>query len=888
MPNNTIDLRQYDLDGLDFSTVTLNIRGKDLIIQTLDGEIIVLENVLSESNTQADQAVTTLLVSSNNDEDLLLQLYKNDSVSQDYSLHEVFVPEIVNQIDTTSVFNNSDELSYYSNTSFESANLLPSTGVSQTISNSELLLENDYLSRQQSTVSAYPPADRVLTITNLQEAEAEVEVEVEIVGNINLNKGFILGAQNDNEQLGPILQTDEVIENPSAILEYIIPEDLNQVVPLVATSTQPLVITEGLPFTLTAATLGVSNIADGAVEIRVSNVVGGDFYLVDSTGHITGVAITQFTLAAVKSGSVIFSHDDSEQVPAFTIEARDNEPAALWVGPVAAVIDYNPVNDSPLVVTSTQPLVITEGQPFTLTAAALGVSDIDDADSAVEIRVSNVVGGDFYLVDSTGNITGVAITQFTLAAVNAGSVIFSHDDSEQVPAFTIEARDNEPAALWVGPVAAVIDYNPVNDNPPSIDLDDKVNGVDSQIYYLRDTNSAVAVWDNISISDTDGNNSGDIVSATIMFSGVVYNGFEVFTIEDIALTLGTAKDITTTNGNNYQYNGTNELKVTFTSGSSNDTVQSILKTASYQYTGVEVAPSPRTLSVALFDGINASNSSSLTIDLAPKPIVTVENLEISRVDSFESDAAVLGQVEWFLGDIVRIRWYDTANAVEGYSGDGNSALLNINRVQFDVSNLNTTVGTVGVVDATQTSANSGIWTATITITNDITSPADLLSQVTAQAFTVTDDGSRESGSDVVNVQRIVLPNSENTVEGTAQNDIIVLADNTIDYQDIVDGGEGNDVLDYTKVSDGLIIDAQAGLVGSDSNGLSDLYLSIEEIWVSTAAKIDLEDPTDASQVQWSLVGNNTLAVVNLSDGNHISIIYKDQLIDEGDRSLLLI
>ncbi|MFK8031921.1 MAG: cadherin-like domain-containing protein, partial [Gammaproteobacteria bacterium] len=119
------------------------------------------------------------------------------------------------------------------------------------------------------------------------------------------------------------------------------------------------------------------------------------------------------------------------------------------VGPVAAV------NDAPVI--NTNALSIDEGETVILTAADLSATDEETDDSSLTFTVSNVTNGQFELASNSG----VAITTFTQAQINAGDVQFVHS-GEAPPNYSVEVSDG---MLTVGPEAAVITFANVNDAP---------------------------------------------------------------------------------------------------------------------------------------------------------------------------------------------------------------------------------------------------------------------------------------------------------------------------------------------------------------------------------------------------------------------------------------
>ena len=215
--------------------------------------------------------------------------------------------------------------------------------------------------------------------------------------------------------------------------------------------TNALTILEGGTVILSAANLAATDVdtADPSLSFTVSSVTGGQFELVASPG----VPITSFTQAQLTSGAVQFVHGGGEGAPSYDVTVDDG---ALNDGPSAASISFTNQNDAPVL--GTNALTISEGGTVILSAANLGATDVDTADSSLSFTVSGVTGGQFELVVSPG----VPITSFTQAQITSGAVQFVHDGGEAAPSYDVTVDDG---ALNDGPNAAAITYTGQNDAP---------------------------------------------------------------------------------------------------------------------------------------------------------------------------------------------------------------------------------------------------------------------------------------------------------------------------------------------------------------------------------------------------------------------------------------
>jgi hypothetical protein len=213
-------------------------------------------------------------------------------------------------------------------------------------------------------------------------------------------------------------------------------------------------IVEGNDLVLTATNLSASDeeTPSGQLLYLVSNVVGGTFF------NIEGDEIFSFTQAQVNEGNqIVFRHNGSETPPSFTLEVVD--PQGGTTGPVAAVINYTPVNDAP--VFTRNALTIAEGQTVTLSTSHIQVSDVDTPLSQLTFTILALENGVFKV---NGSALGVG-NSFTRNQLMLGQVSFTASDSGLKPAYTLEVSDQHPATPQTATSAATITFTPVNDAP---------------------------------------------------------------------------------------------------------------------------------------------------------------------------------------------------------------------------------------------------------------------------------------------------------------------------------------------------------------------------------------------------------------------------------------
>ncbi|NJL48773.1 MAG: hypothetical protein HC929_16450, partial [Leptolyngbyaceae cyanobacterium SM2_5_2] len=211
---------------------------------------------------------------------------------------------------------------------------------------------------------------------------------------------------------------------------------------------------EGNDLVLTASNLSASDeeTPSGQLLYLVSNVVGGTFINID------GDEVFSFTQAQINEGNqIVFRHNGGETPPSFTLEVVD--PQGGTTGPIAAVINYTPINDAP--VFTRNALTISEGQTVVLSTSQLQVSDIDTPLSQLRFTILSLENG-FFTVG--GTILGVG-DSFTRNQLVLGEVSFTASNTGLKPAYTLEVSDQHPANPQKATSSATITFTPVNDAP---------------------------------------------------------------------------------------------------------------------------------------------------------------------------------------------------------------------------------------------------------------------------------------------------------------------------------------------------------------------------------------------------------------------------------------
>ncbi|MGF1461514.1 MAG: cadherin-like domain-containing protein [Leptolyngbyaceae cyanobacterium] len=244
---------------------------------------------------------------------------------------------------------------------------------------------------------------------------------------------------------------------------------------------------------------------DRDLVFTVSNVEGGDFFLVGSADPVT-----EFTQNDVNLGRVFFRNDGSQTDPSYDISVTDGEETATAAG----VGTVSAVNDAPVITINN--FNVTEGTPLVVDPSVLNATDEETVNiSGITFTVSGADKDSFLI-----NGTALTADQFTLADVFAGTVTFDYDE-ETTPIFTITATDD--GTLTTGPgdvatksvaVAGDVTFTSVNDAPEFVDQDgNPANG--NQLGDITvNENSFTSVGTSI-ISATDADNDDDDLTFTV-------------------------------------------------------------------------------------------------------------------------------------------------------------------------------------------------------------------------------------------------------------------------------------------------------------------------------------------------------------------------------------
>jgi hypothetical protein len=158
-------------------------------------------------------------------------------------------------------------------------------------------------------------------------------------------------------------------------------------------------------------------------------------------------------------GTVDYVHDGSETIAdSFTYTIRD---AGGNVSNTAtASLTVNPVNDAPTLAINAG-ATVAEGGNVALTASVLRATDVDSTPAQL-VYMATLAPGNGYL-ELTSN-PGFAITSFTQADLDAGSIVYVHDGSES-SSDSVQLSVSDGAGGVIADFPFAINVTPVNDAP---------------------------------------------------------------------------------------------------------------------------------------------------------------------------------------------------------------------------------------------------------------------------------------------------------------------------------------------------------------------------------------------------------------------------------------
>jgi len=207
---------------------------------------------------------------------------------------------------------------------------------------------------------------------------------------------------------------------------------------------------------LNKLTVTITNLIDGSSEILTADTSGTSLNASYASGvlTITGAASEsdyQRVLRTITYDNTSQNADNTTRILTITVED-----GVFASNTAISRIQVLTSNDAPTI--QSNALTIAESGTVILTAADLLSTDAEQSAAQLTYTISGVSGGQFEFLANAG----VAITSFTQADINSGSVRFVHDGNEAAPSYDVTVSDG---LLSNGPQSASVTFTGVNDSP---------------------------------------------------------------------------------------------------------------------------------------------------------------------------------------------------------------------------------------------------------------------------------------------------------------------------------------------------------------------------------------------------------------------------------------
>eukprot|EP00808_Paulinella_micropora_P018882 g62459.t1 len=189
--------------------------------------------------------------------------------------------------------------------------------------------------------------------------------------------------------------------------------------------------------------------AAGSLLFSVSNVLHLRFHYYNQSQ----TALTSFLQGDVFNGSVLATHDGSDNVPSYMLQVSDG---AASSPSQSALVSFVPVPDPPVLEANL--LFIAQRQRISVSSLQLRATDPDSPSNRILFDILGLLHGRFERL----GVFGVPIVTFSMQDVSAGVIFFEHDGSEVAPSYWVAVSDG---TTTLPPSLALVDYANVNDPP---------------------------------------------------------------------------------------------------------------------------------------------------------------------------------------------------------------------------------------------------------------------------------------------------------------------------------------------------------------------------------------------------------------------------------------
>jgi hypothetical protein len=328
----------------------------------------------------------------------------------------------------------------------------------------------------------------------------------------------------------------------------------------------------------TTATNGMSYdviVSNGTATISLTS--GSGITVADAQSLIDGITYQNTNTDNPTAGSRVFTITRIEDDGGTLNGGSDTSTPTQ-----ASTITVVAVNDAPTL-SNNNGLTLNEGSVATITNTTLSVSDPDNSTAQL---VYTIIGLPAHGQVELGSNAGVAITSFTQADLEAGTVRYRHDGSDTTSdslSFTV----SDGAGGSIGSTAFNVTVTPVND-APTLTATSR-NPTFTEAAGQSTQAAAVQVFSGASANTVE---AGQLVKGlTFTVSGLHDGASEVIVVDGSSITLGAnSSGSTTTNGMSYTVSiasGTATVTLTSASGISAASTQTLVNGITYQNTSTD-------------------------------------------------------------------------------------------------------------------------------------------------------------------------------------------------------------------------------------------------------------------------------------------------------------
>ena len=411
-----------------------------------------------------------------------------------------------------------------------------------------------------------------------------------------------------------------------------------RVAPAPVIDNRQLTLNEGAVVTLTSNNLSTTDL-ERNTDFIVDNVVDGFFALQSAPT----LAITSFTQGQIIDGAVIFVDNGDETSPSFDVAVTNS---VATVGPLPALINFTNVNDPPVAIDNI--LVAIQDTPLPINLSAL-FNDVDSPNSEINFdfddpingtitRIANSSGLDEFTFTPNANFNGVEVINFT---VSDGSLT----DQAQLT-INVQPRNDAPVAMdgeedtsedlpFLINLSAL--FNDV-DSPNSeinFDFDNPVNGTITQIAtpsgldeftFTPNANFNGVEAINFTVSD------GSLTDQAQLTINVESVNDAPTVIDNITRTTFVGTSVTGNTLDNASDVDNDPLTFIFGNQSGSGIFNATIN-GDFEFIPDSQSGGTTTIEFNAFDGVELSNSGTLTFVVTAPPPVPPPNVSVSNDES---------------------------------------------------------------------------------------------------------------------------------------------------------------------------------------------------------------------------------------------------------------